>query len=431
MGQIDILKEIILDYQEQNLYTGIKRHIRLQSVPNKATITIGARRCGKSTLLSQIIEEKLNHGIEIENILYLNFFDDRLTEIRNNRLNLVLEAYYSLFPHKKEEKIYCFFDELQECTGWEPFIDRILRTEDTEIYITGSSAKLLSTEIATQMRGRSLTWELFPFSFKEFLDYHKAPYNKLSSENRYRIKNLFEKYISIGGFPEVFPVEDNTRIMIHQEYYKAIVHRDIIERFDAIHPKAVMQAAYRLINSVSTLYSVNRITEYLKSLGYKLSKDFVANCIEWFEDAYFLFSVKIHDKSVIKQNANTKKVYCVDHGLITSIWPGISENKGHLLENMVYCHIRQKSQRIYYYRTNQGNEVDFIWYNDQGEKKLVQVCWDMTDEKTRKREIKSLKQAMAETDIKKGTIVTYIQEELIEEDNLNINVIPGWKYFLT
>ena len=431
MKQIDTLKEIILDQQEQKLQTGVKRHISLQYLPNKATIAIGVRRCGKSTLLSQIIEEKLTHGIDPENILCLNFFDDRLTEIRNNQLNLVLEAYYSLYPLKKAEKIYCFFDELQECTGWEPFIDRILRTENAEVYITGSSAKMLSTEIATQMRGRSLIWELFPFSFKEFLDYHEAPYSKLSSENRYRIKNLFEKYISTGGFPEVVPAENNTRIMIHQEYYKAIVHRDIIERFDAIHPKAVMQAAYRLITSVSNLYSVNRITEYLKSLGYKLSKEFVANCIEWFEDAYFLFSVKIHDKSVVKQNANTKKVYCVDHGLITSIWPGISENKGHLLENMVFCHIRRGSQRIFYYRTKQGNEVDFLWYDDRGKKELVQVCWDMTDEKNRKREIKSLKQAMSETGLKKGTIVTYVQEELIEEDNLIINVVPGWKYFLS
>ena len=281
------------------------------------------------------------------------------------------------------------------------------------------------------MRGRSLTWELFPFSFKEFLDYHDTQYDKLSSENKYKVKNLFDMYLRKGGFPEVFAVENNTRSMIHQEYYKAIVHRDIIERFDAIHPKAVTQAAYRLICSVSTLYSVRRITEYLKSLGYKLSMDFVANCIEWFEDAYFLFSVKIHDKSVVKQNANTKKVYCVDHGLITSVWPGISENKGNLLENMVFCHLRRKSQRIFYYRTRQGNEVDFIWYDDQGNKDLVQVCWEMTVEKTRKREVKSLKQAMDETGLKKGTIVSYMQEEHIEENGQSISVIPAWKYFLT
>ncbi len=281
------------------------------------------------------------------------------------------------------------------------------------------------------MRGRSLSWELFPFSFKEFLEFHEAGYDKLSSENRFRIENLFEKYILKGGFPEVIPSDDHTRIMIHQEYYKTILHRDIIERHDALHPKAVMQAAYRLINSVSNLYSINRVTDYLKSLGFKLSKDFVASCIEWFEDAYFLFSVKLHDKSVAKQNANAKKIYCVDHGLITSVWPGISENRGDLLENMVFTHLRRKSQNIFYYRTKQGNEVDFIWYDDRGRKELVQVSWEILDEKTRKREIKSLKQAMSETSLNKGTIVTFGQEELIEEDHLSIYVVPGWKYFLT
>lgn len=431
MENLESLKEIILDYQEQELFTGIKRHIGIKNIKKKASITIGVRRCGKSTLLFQIIQDKLEQGVDKENILYLNFFDDRLTEIRNNRLSFVLEAYFSLYPQKKGERIYCFFDELQECKGWEPFIDRILRTENAEVYISGSSSKLLSREIATQMRGRSLTWELFPFSFREFLDYHDASYSKFTSENKYRIKNLFEKYISTGGFPEVLSEDEHTRVMILQEYYKAIIHRDIIERFDAIHPKAVIQAAFRLINSVSTLYSLNRVTEYLKSLGYKLSKDFVSNCIEWFEDAYFLFSVKVYDKSLVRQNVNAKKVYCVDHGLVLAVWPGISKNEGHLLENMVFSCLRRRSDNIFYYRTRQGNEVDFIWIDDQNHKNLVQVCWDLSDEKTRSREIKSLKQAMIETGQQEGTIVTYGHEEEIQEGHLNIHIIPGWKYLLT
>ena len=298
------------------------------------------------------------------------------------------------------------------------------------MYITGSSARLLSGEIATQMRGRSLSWELFPFSFKEYLDYHRASYTKLTSNNIYTIKNLFDKYVSTGGFPEVVDKEDHIRIMILQEYYKAIIHRDIIERFDAIHPKAVMQAAYRLISTVSVLYSLNRLTEYLKSLGFKLSKEFVSGCIEWFEDAFFLFSVKIYDKSVVRQNLNAKKIYCVDHGLISAIWPGIAENKGRLLENMVFSHLRQKSHKIYYYRTKQGFEVDFILIDERDHKAVIQVCWDMRDQKTRDREVKVLKQAMTEIGLFEATIVTYAQEEYIREEGLNIDVLPAWKYFL-
>jgi predicted AAA+ superfamily ATPase len=317
MNLLETLKEIILDNQKNDVFTGVPRDVKIIPVSHKAAICIGVRRCGKTTLLAQrIADVKTSYGKE--NVLSLNFFDDRLTEVRDGQLYLVLEAYYALYPQKKRERIFCFFDELQECTGWEPFVDRLLRDEDVEVYITGSSAKMLSTEIATQMRGRSLTWELFPFSFTEYVDSLKISTRKINSETRYLLQNAFETYYECGGFPEVHKVDKRTRVKIHQEYYKAILHRDVIERFDAIHPKAVMQIAYRLISSVSSLYTLNRVTEYLKSLGYKLSKEFVTDCISWFEDAYFLFTVRKYDKSISKQNLNAKKIYCIDHSLVAS-----------------------------------------------------------------------------------------------------------------
>ncbi|MDL1964845.1 MAG: ATP-binding protein, partial [Deltaproteobacteria bacterium] len=313
---LETLKEIILDFQEEKLNTGVKRHFEYEYIEGKAFVCVGVRRCGKSTLLYQIIAALKSKGIKRENILYLNLFDDRLNEIRHGNLSLALEAYYSLYPEKKgTEKLFCFFDEIQESENWEPFVDRILRTENCCVFLSGSSSKMLSKEIATQMRGRSLTWELFPFSFKEFLDFRKIDYNLLTSKNRLLVKKIFDEYFMKGGFPEVRNVNDKIRIMILQEYYKTILHRDIINRFDAIHPQAVIQAGYRLIGSIASLYSINRITEYLKSLGYKVSKNFVSACINWFEDAYFLFSVPIFSPSVSKQNANAKKIYCIDHSM--------------------------------------------------------------------------------------------------------------------
>lgn len=430
MNIIETIKEIILDFQQEQLYTGMKRHLNTMYVENKAFICVGVRRSGKSTFLFQIMEEKLKAGINIENVLYINFFDDRLTEIKNNQLNLILESYFSLYPQKKQEKIFCFFDEIQECNGWEPFIARILRTENAEVYITGSSSKMLSKEIATQMRGRSLTWEIFPLSFREFLDFHNAEYEKITSQNRYKIQKLFDDYYLKGGFPETLQSTDHLRIMIHQEYFKTIIHRDIVERFDVIHPKAVIHAAYRLLTSISSLYSINRITAYLKSSGHKISKGFVSECIEWFEDAYFLFSVRLYDRSIARQNVNAKKIYCVDHSLVTSVWPGISEDKGHLLENMVFCHLRKKTDRIFYYRTGNGLEVDFIWFDKTGGKNLVQVCWSMDETKTGIREIKALIQAMNETKITKGIIVNHDKEYLFKEADKTVLILPAWKYFL-
>jgi hypothetical protein len=352
-------------------------------------------------------------------------------EIKHGNLFQISEAYFSIFPEKKgTERIYCFFDEIQEAENWEPFVDRMLRTEKCEVFISGSSAKMLSKELATQMRGRSISWELFPFAFQEFADYKKVDYKILTSKNRLLLKKCFDEYFEKGGFPEVRKVSAKVRVKIHQEYYKTIIHRDVIERFNAIHPQAVMQAGYRLISSAGSLYSINRITSYLKSMGYKVSKGFVSSCIDWFEDVYFLFSVKIFSQSASIQNVNAKKIYCIDHALITSITPGISQNIGHLLENIVFLHIRRKTEDLFYYRTRKGKEIDFVWLDDQSNKRLVQVCLSLNDTSTRKREISSLFQAMDELNLKASIIVSLDENDLIEKEGKKISIIPAWKYLV-
>ena len=427
----ELLKEIILDFQNESLETGIKRHLKYELVQGKAFVCIGVRRCGKSTLLYQIIDDLKRNEVTNDNILYINFFDDRLMDVKRSNLSLITEAYYSIYPEKKgTETVYCFFDEVQEADNWEPFVDRILRTEKCEVFISGSSAKMLSKELATQMRGRSIAWELFPFSFKEFADYKEADYKNLTTKNRLILKKCFDEYFKIGGFPEVRNVSDKIRLMIHQEYYKTILHRDVIERFDAIHPQAVVQAGYRLINSAGSLYSINRMTSYLKSLGHKISKGFVAACIDWFEDVYFLFSLKIFSQSVAIQNVNAKKVYCIDHAMINSVSSEISANSGHLLENMVFLHLRRMTDSLYYYRTNNGKEIDFVWLDNQKKKHLVQVCLSLADPLTKKREMTSLTQAMDELRLTEATIVTLDEDQQIEKDGKKIRIIPAWKYLI-
>lgn len=428
---IELLKEIILDFQNESLEIGIKRHLKYELVQGKALVCIGVRRCGKSTLLYQIIDDLKRNGVTNDNILYVNFFDDRLMDVKRSNLSSITEAYYSIYPEKKgTETVYCFFDEIQEAENWEPFVDRILRTENCEVFISGSSAKMLSKELATQMRGRSIAWELFPFSFKEFADYNKADYENLTTKNRLILRKCFDEYLKKGGFPEVRNVSDKIRLMIHQEYYKTILHRDVIERFDAIHPQAVVQAGYRLINSAGSLYSINRMTSYLKSLGHKVSKGFVAACIDWFEDAYFLFSVKIFSQSVAIQNVNAKKVYCIDHAMINSVTSGISANSGHLLENIIFLHLRRMTESLYYYRTRNGKEIDFVWLDSQKRKHLVQVCLSLANPLTKKREMTSLAQAMDELHLTDATIVTLDEVQLVEKDGKNIKIIPAWKYLV-
>jgi len=238
---IETIKSIILDFQETRLETGVPRRQRIDVLPGKATVLIGVRRGGKSTYLFQLMQRLLDDGVRRENILYLNFFDDRLHDLRREGLGLITEAYYSLYPRKKNsETVYCFFDEIQAVDGWEPFVDRLMRTEQCQVYITGSSARMLSREIATQMRGRALSWELFPFSFREFLDYQGIESTgAFSTKRRLLVQHAFAEYWETGGFPEVAGLDRHLRVKVHQEYFRAVLFRDLIERHDVSHPKAL------------------------------------------------------------------------------------------------------------------------------------------------------------------------------------------------
>jgi len=429
---IDIIKEIILDFQEMTLLTGIPRRVDVTPVSGKATVCIGVRRSGKSTYMFQILKNFLNNGVSRQNILYLNFFDDRLHPLQHKGLNTVIEAYFSLYPEKKQaEKIYCFFDEIQMINDWEPFIDRLMRTENCEIFITGSSANMLSKEIATQMRGRALAWEMFPFSFKEFLDFNGLDVNAaLSSRHRLLVQKSFEAYWEKGGFPEVAGYERDIRVKIHQEYFNAVLFRDLIERHNVSHPRAVADLAYWLIDNIASLYTINSLTGYLKSLGHKVPKSKVSEYLEWFEDAYFLFTVRLFDASLSRSNMNPKKIYCIDSALVTSVSSGILINAGHLLENLVFIALRRRSATIFYYRTQSGKEVDFIVQFGNRARMLIQVCESLVDSNTLKREVSALSEAMLELGLSSGMIITRHEERKINMAGGTIEIIPAWRFLL-
>lgn len=427
---IETIKSIILDFQETRLETGVPRRLRIETVHGKAAICIGVRRSGKSTCIFQIIQQLLDGGVPRQNILYLNFFDDRLHNLQHDNLGLIAEAYYSVYPDKKNtETVYCFFDEIQTAPGWEPFVDRLMRTEKCEVYLTGSSSRMLSKEIATQMRGRALSWEMFPFSFREFLDYKGfESKSALSTKKRLLVQKAFEEYWETGGFPEVAGLSRHLRIKIHQEYFHTILFRDLVERHDVSHPKAVTDLAHRLVDNTASLYSVNRLTGYLKSLGHKVPKSAVSDYLEWFEDAYFLFTVRIFDASTARRDTNPKRVYCIDHAMVTSVSSGILVNSGHLLENLVFTALRRLHPEIYYYKTKTGREVDFIVPVRGRPKILVQVCESLAEPQTRKRETTALSEAMAELGLKTGTIVTRNEDERLEVEAGNIDVVPAWRF---
>lgn len=297
-----------------------------------------------------------------------------------------------------------------------------MRMEKCEVYITGSSA---------QMRGRALSWEMFPFSFQEFLDYKGIESDgPLSTKKRLTVQKAFEEYWETGGFPEVAGLNRMLRIKTHQEYWGAMLFRDLVERHDISHPKAVTDLAHWLVDNTGSLYSINNLTGYLKSLGHKAPKSAVSDYLEWFEDAYVLFTLRIFDASLARANTNPKKIYCVDHALVTSISSGILVNSGHLLENLVFTALRRITPDIFYYKTKAGREVDFIAGRQGPSRMIVQVCESMADQQTRKREITALAEAMTELKLSQGIIVTRNEEKQIQVDSGKIDVVPIWRFLL-
>jgi len=429
---INILKEIILDAQEAHVDPGTPRLMQMRPLPDKASICMGVRRCGKSTLMQQHMQHLLDTGVSGKNIVCINFFDDRLHASLQDHLHLVSESYYALFPEKKQhEKVYFFFDEIQTIKGWEFFVDRLMRNEHCEIYITGSSAQMLSLEIATQMRGRALSWELFPFSFREFLNYHSIDATPpFSGKKRLWIQKGFEHFWQAGGFPEVAGLDKQMRIMVHQEYLGSLLFRDVVERHDISHPKALSDLTHYLIDNIASLYSINKLTAFLKTLGHKVPKASVSDYLAWFEDAYFLFTVRLFDASSRRANANPKKIYCIDHAMVTSTSSGILTNSGHLLENMVFIALRRNTSNIYYYRTHSGREVDFVVGNADSGLTLIQVCANLAKDSTRKREIAAISEAMSETGLTQSIIVTLHDEEDIQLESGTITVTPIWRFLL-
>ncbi|AYY12591.1 ATP-binding protein [Actinobacteria bacterium YIM 96077] len=430
---LDVLRELILDAQEMPLDTGIPRHLDVRTVPGKATVCIGVRRSGKSTFMLQLMSRLLDDGVPRENILHLNFFDDRLHALRHSDLGVITEAYFSLYPEKKNtETIYCFFDEVQVLPHWEPFVDRLMRTEQSEVYITGSSAQMLSREVATQMRGRALSWEIFPFSFEEFMEFHDVDHSEpLSTRKRLAVQKAFEHFWEAGGFPEVAGLDRRLRTMIHQEYLNTVLFRDLVERHDISHPQAVADLTHRLIDNVASLQTANSLTGYLKSLGHKISRNRITEYLAWLEDAFFIYQVRLFDASLSRSNVNPKKIYCVDHALAASAGSGILVNTGHLLENLIFSALRRITAEIFYYRTGNGKEVDFVAQVPERKRMLIQVCESMVDQGTRSREVAAISEAMTELGLAEGTIVTRNENDQLAVTNGVVNVVPAWRFLLS
>jgi len=436
---MDALEQLVVDFQERALPMVSPRLTTLPASSSMARVVIGMRRSGKTYLLFQEMQRLLDAGIDKRRLLYLNFEDDRLQPLGPDILDRTLETFYRLNPAARSQGAYLFLDEIQSVDGWSRFARRVLDTESARLYVSGSSAKMLSTEVATEFRGRGFTVELLPMSFAETLLQSgiELPTATPGARLRSQLESAFTAYVRAGGFPDVQSLAEEERIQTLQDYVQLVLLRDVIERHGIKNAHAVRFFALALLQSAGSLASVNRLANDLKSRGVAVGKDTLYSLLDHFTDAFLLFTIPVFDRSLRVREANPRKVYAIDPGLAFAVSPAGVANLGARLENTVYLELRRRLRgtrdgTISYYSTADGNEVDFVVGDPETGQatQLLQVCVDMSRPETRERELRALVAAMKETGVGESTIVTMHASEQIAVEGGVIHVVPAWAWML-
>lgn len=427
------IEQIIGDFQERTLPQPTPRESDLPMLPGKIDTLIGMRRTGKSWRLFQAMNVLLAAGEPKTSLLYINFDDERLLPLSVSDLHQIPETFFRLWPQNKSRRCHFFFDEIQNIDGWEVFVRRLLDTENVQITLTGSSAKLLSREIATSLRGRSLTTEIFPFSFSEALRHQGEEHAlgpAIGGKRRAVLANRLRAYLESGGFPEVQGLAAHHRIAVLQEYVDVVILRDVVERHGIGNITPLRYLIRYLLGTPACAFSVNRFYNDLKSQGIAIGKNSLHDYLAYLEDAYLVQGISIDARSERQRQVNPRKMYPVDTGLAQAFRHGMDLDRGRLLETLVFLDLRRRGMDIAYFRSEQGYEVDFLARTHDGEPMLIQVCESLADVATRQRELRALEAAMQERGIRRGIIVTLDEEEQLPVSGGTVDVIPAWRWLL-
>lgn len=413
----DRLKEIMLDQKDafNNTKHLIRRNIPLEKYIKTSQIVIisGIRRCGKSSLLRLIREEM---KLEAPDFCYFNFDDERiLAEVS------ILEELFNLHIELYGKEPMLFFDEIQNVGNWEKFINRKYE-QGVKIFVTGSNAKLLSSEISTSLTGRNKLIELFPFSFSEYLLFQGRKYDidRLTSKSRALLQKDFNTYMQTGGFPLV--VKENDTELVNG-YFQDILYRDIISRYRLTQVNEIKQIGLYFASNIGKLFSYST----LQSISGVKSLSSIKDYLSYYEHSYLFSYLKKFDYSVKKQIMNSKKVYTADHAFAARLGFNFSENKGRILENIVYTELLRRDCEVYYYSGN--NECDFLIKKGLTIVNAIQVV-DQLDRTNYEREYRGLQEAMQTYRIPQGMLITNSIETSVIPEYEGIEIVSVWKWLL-
>ena len=412
----DLLRLVIYEQREHTVPLGIKRDIdsRLIECPEILIIT-GVRRCGKSVLMQQI------RSRQTEKDYYLNFDDERLINFNVEDFQMLTEVFAENFGRQKT----FYLDEIQNVKGWERFVSR-LYNEGCKVFITGSNARLLSRELGTHLTGRHVSWELYPFSFREYLSFNDIKIRREdfhTTQGKALLARQLQDFLKKGGFPQYIRSGNDNYLF---SLYTDIIYKDIIVRNNINQEQAVKEMMYYLASNATHRYTYNSVA---KAVNLK-SPDTVKSYIGFIEDTYLIRQINKYDHSAGIQTRSPKKIYFIDNAIIHKIGFNATENLGNSLENAVAVELMRRHQEFYYFEDKQ--ECDFIVRRQGSVTQAIQVTVSLQNERTRDREIKGLLAAMDCFHLSEGTIVTLDeQSEWTTESGQHVRVLPLWRWLLS
>jgi len=398
------MRQVLIDKLTESLArqppTLTRREIELPGVPGKALVVIGMRRSGKTSFLWQCLGDRLAADAPRESLVFLNFEDERLVGLGAADVGWLISQHGRLYPELAETRCTWFLDEIQLVTGWESLTRRLLDEGRVELFLSGSSAKLLSSEVATSMRGRALEVLMQPFGFREWLRHSghepSRSWARLPRSERASLDQRLGRYLVEGGFPETVGVSQRDRHALLKSYVDVVVLRDVIERHAVSNPVALRWIQRHLLANPAGAFSAQKHFDALKSQGVPVAKDTVHAYLAHLEDAFLVHTVSLHTASERQRMVNPRKAYPVDPGLIPLFERAGRPQTGHALETVVLHELRRRGAEVAYLKTKEGWEVDFMARIPGAAPLLVQVCATLGDQATFERELRSLRTALAE-----------------------------------
>ena len=414
----EVIKKIIADqreYQPPKLFFKRTEMDRIREFLEDPSILIisGLRRAGKST-----VQRLLQHEMP-ESDFYFNFDDDRLVHFGIEDFQALLEIFIELFGNQST----FYFDEIQNIKGWERFIRRLYE-KGNKIFITGSNANLLSKELGTHLTGRYIQFEIYPLSFKELIlhAYPEALVKKmLSTEDVGILLHHFASYLKHGGIPEYFKFRKTEYL---KDLYEGILYRDIVARYNIPNEKPLKELIYYFASNIGKEFSFSKLSEIV-GLG---SPNTVSSYCGYLEECFLCFFLNRYSHSLQKQIQHNKKCYMIDPALIQTIGFRVSEDKGRLLENIVFLHLKAQRQEVYFHKDQK--ECDFVIRKDNRIVQAIQVSLNLTDNQVKSREIEGLIEAMSAYGLQEGLIITETEQSMLKIEHFHIKIVPIWKWLL-